>query len=85
MKVESRQLKTLLKPFGLARYDTEYWGASTRHLAPDMPSPGKCNPQQIERTHLTLRMHMKRRVHKTICLSQTTQMHAIVPGLFVNR
>jgi insertion element IS1 protein InsB len=28
---------------------------------------------------------MKRLVRKTICFSNTTQMHAIVLGLFVNR
>ena len=35
------QLKTLLEPFGLTRYSTDHWGAYTRHLDPDVPSPGK--------------------------------------------
>jgi IS1 family transposase len=39
----------------------------------------------IERTHLTLRTRIKRLVRKTICCSQTTQMHDIVIGWFVNR
>src|SRR5712691_10864659 len=79
------QRKTLLEPFGLTRYSTDHWGAYTRHLDPDVPSPGKRNTQQIERKHLTLRTRMKRLVRKTICLSKTIQMHDIVLGLFVNR
>ena len=35
------QLKALLEPFGLARYYTDHWGTYTRHLDPDMHSPGK--------------------------------------------
>jgi insertion element IS1 protein InsB len=64
---------------------TGHWGAYTRHLAPDVHSPGKRNPQKIERKPLTLRTGMKRLVRKTICFSKTTQMHDIVIGLFVNR
>jgi IS1 family transposase len=79
------QLKALLEPFGLARYFTDHWGAYTRHLDPDVQSPGKRNTQKIERKHLTLRTRIKRWVRKTICFSKTTQMHDIVIGLFVNR
>ena len=79
------QLKALLEPFGLTRYYTDYWGAYTRHLDPDVHSPGKRNTQKIERKHLTLRTRIKRLVRKTICFSKTTQMHDIVIGLFVNR
>jgi len=79
------QLKALLEPFGLTRYYTDHWGAYTRHLDPDVHSPGKRNTQKIERKHLTLRTRMKRLVRKTICFSKTTQMHDIVIGLFVNR
>ncbi len=64
------QLKTLLEPFGLTRYCTDHWGAYTRHLDPDVHSPGKRNTQQIERKHLTFRTRMKRLVRKTICLSK---------------
>jgi len=64
------KLKALLEPFGLTRYYTDYWGAYTRHLDPDVHSPGKRNTQKIERKHLTLRTRIKRLVRKTICLSE---------------
>jgi len=57
----------------------------TRHLDPQEHTPGKRNTQKIERKPLTLRTRMKRLVRKTICFSQSTQMHDIVIGLFVNR
>lgn len=79
------QLKALLAPFGLTRFYTDHWGAYTRHLDPDLHSPGKRNTQKIERKHLTLRTRIKRLVRKTICFSKTIQMHDIVIGLFVNR
>jgi insertion element IS1 protein InsB len=79
------QLKALLEPFGLTRFYTDHWGAYTRHLEPEVHSPGKRNTQKIERKHLTLRTRIKRLVRKTICFSKTTQMHDIVIGLFVNR
>jgi insertion element IS1 protein InsB len=79
------QLKALLEPFGLTRFYTDYWGAYTRHLEPDVHSPGQRNTQKIERKHLTLRTRIKRLVRKTICFSKSTQMHDIVIGLFVNR
>jgi insertion element IS1 protein InsB len=79
------RLKALLEPFGLTRFYTDHWGAYTRHLDPDVHSPGKRNTQKIERKHLTLRTRIKRLVRKTICFSKTIQMHDIVLGLFVNR
>ena len=79
------QLKALLEPFGITRYDTDYWGAYTRHLNPDEHNQGKRNTQQIERKHLTLRTRIKRLTRKTICFSRSIQMHDIVIGLFVNR
>jgi len=66
------QLKALLEPFGLTRYYTDYWGAYTRHLDPNVHSPGKRNTQKIERKPLTLRIRIKRLVRKTICFSKTT-------------
>jgi hypothetical protein len=42
------------------------WGAYTRHLDPEVHSPGKRNTQKIERKHLTLRTRIKRLVRKTI-------------------
>ena len=79
------QLKALLEPFGLTRFYTDHWGAYTRHLDPEVHTPGKRNTQKIERKHLTLRTRIKRLVRKTICFSKTIQMHDIVIGLFVNR
>jgi insertion element IS1 protein InsB len=79
------KLKTLLEPFGITRYYTDYWGAYGRNLAPEVHSPGKRNTQQIERKHLTLRTRLKRLVRKTICFSQSIAMHDIVIGLFINR
>src|SRR5215813_10436237 len=79
------RLKVLLEPFGLTRFYTDHWGAYTRHLDPDVHSPGKRNTQKIERQHLTLRTRIKRLVRKTICFSKSTQMHDLVLGLFVNR
>lgn len=78
-------LKRLLKPFGITRYYTDYWGAYERHLPVEEHCPGKRNTQQIERKHLTLRTRIKRLMRKTICFSKSTQLHDIVIGLFVNR
>lgn len=79
------KLKALLEPFGITRYYTDYWGAYTRHIAPEAHPPGKRNTQKIERKHLTLRTRIKRLARKTICFSKSVQMHDIVIGLFVNR
>ncbi len=35
------QRKTMLEPFGLTRFSTDFWGAYTRYLDPDVHSPGK--------------------------------------------
>ena len=59
--------------------------AYTRHLAPDEHCLGNRHTQQIARKPLTLQTRMKRLARKTICFAQTTQMHDIVLGLFVNR
>jgi insertion element IS1 protein InsB len=79
------QLKTLLEPFGITRYHTDYWGAYERNLAPAVHSPGKRHTQHIERKHLTLRTRLKRLVRKTICLSKSIALHDIAIGLFINR
>ena len=79
------KLKALLEPFGITKYDTDYWGAYTRHIDMDQHVPGKRNTQKIERKHLTLRARIKRLARKTICFSKSVQMHDIVIGLFVNR
>ena len=79
------KLQALLEPFGITRYDTDYWGAYTRHIAPEAHQPGQRNTQKIERKPLTLRARIKRLARKTICFSKSVQMHDIVIGLFVNR
>ena len=79
------QLKALLEPFGSTRFYTDYWGAYTRHIDSEEHQAGKRNTQKIERKHLTLRTRIKRLARKTICFSQSIQMHDIVIGLFVNR
>jgi len=79
------KLKALLEPFGMTRYDTDSWGAYTRHVEADQHQPGKRNTQKIERKHLTLRTRIKGLTRRTICFSKTIQMHDIVIGLFVNR
>jgi insertion element IS1 protein InsB len=79
------KLQTLLEPFGITKYYTDYWGAYTRHTDADQHHPGKRNTQKIERKHLTLRTRIKRLMRKTICFSKSIQMHDIVIGMFVNR
>ena len=78
------KLKTLLAPFGITRYYTDYWGAYTRHLDAHAHQPGKRHTQKIERKHLTLRTRIKRLTRKTIGFSKSIQMHDLVIGLFVN-
>jgi insertion element IS1 protein InsB len=79
------KLKALLKPFGIRRYYTDYWGAYARHLEAGEHQPGKRHPQKIERKPLTLRTRIKRLARKTLCFSKAIQMHDLVIGLFVNR
>jgi insertion element IS1 protein InsB len=75
----------LLEPLGIRRFYTDGWGAYQRHLDPQHPVVGKRRTQQLERKHLTLRTRIKRIVRKTICFSQSIQMHETVIGLFINR
>ena len=85
MDTASTLSKASLEPFGIMRYHTDAWGTYACHLAPEEHHPGKLHTQKIERKHLTLRMHMKRLVRKTICFSKPTRRHVIGIGLFVNR
>jgi insertion element IS1 protein InsB len=78
-------LQALLEPCELTRYYTDYGGAYTRHLAPDVHSPGQRHTQKIERKPLPLRTRLKRLGRKTICCSKTTPMHDLVIGVVVNR
>lgn len=79
------KLKLLLKPSGIKKYYTDYWGAYTRHIDPKSHIPGKRNTQKIERKHLNLCARLKRLTRKTICFSKSEEMHDIVIGLFINR
>ena len=79
------ELKALLQPFGITRFDTDGWGAYRRHLDPDKHTVGKQHTQKIERKHTTLRARIKRLTRKTICFSKSIQMHDLVIGLFINR
>ena len=80
-----RELKQLLKPFGIKRFYTDHWGAYVRQLKAAQHFPGKRQTQRIERKHLTLRTRIKWLARKTICFSKSVQMHDLVIGLFVNR
>ena len=75
-----KRLKALLKPFNIARYYTDDWGAYERHL-----DTGKHNTQKIERKNLNLRTWIKRLTRKTICFSKSVLMHNIVIGLLINK
>ena len=79
------KLKRLLKPFGIKKYYTDYWGAYTRHIDPKKHFPGKQKTQKIERKHLNLRTRLKRLARKTICFSKSVEMYDTVIGLFINR
>ena len=79
------KLKSLLKPFGITQYYTDYLGTCTRHLNAAEHQPGKRYTQKIERKHLRLRTRIKRLVRKTICLSKSVERHDILIGLFINR
>jgi insertion element IS1 protein InsB len=64
---EFLQLRTLLAPFGITRYDTDTAGVYRRHLPPEQHTVGKLTMQKIERKHLTLRTRLKRLARKTLC------------------
>ena len=80
-----RELKQLLKPFGINRFYTDHWGAYARQLKVARHFPGKRQTQRIERKHLTRRTRIKRLARKTIGFSKSVQMPDLVIGLFVNR
>ena len=80
-----RELKKLLKPFGIQHFYTDDWGSYERNISPKQHTISKRNTQLIERKHLTLRIRIKRLARKTICFSKLEKMHDIVIGLFINR
>ena len=75
----------LLKPFGIAKFYTDGWGAYERHLDAEKHQVGKDHTQKIESKHINLRTRIKRLVRRTLCFSKTEQMHDLVIGLFMNR
>ena len=77
--------KALVKPFGITRYYTDSWSASTRHLAAEEHQPGKYNTQQRARQHLTVRPWRKRLVRTRIGFSRSIQMHDMGLGSFTHR
>ena len=79
-----RELKALLKPFGITRFYSDDWGAYERNLTDNEHTKGKKNTQRIERKNLTFRTRIKRLCRKTICFSKTILMHDIVIGLVIN-
>jgi insertion element IS1 protein InsB len=79
------QLKALLEPFGMMRYDPDGWDASARHLEAERPRVGKDHTQKIESQHLHLRMRIKRGVRRTLCFCKTERMPDLVIGLSINR
>ena len=79
-----RELKALLKPFGITRFYTDDWGSYERNLSKSEHIIGKKNTQRIERKNLTLRTRIKRLCRKTICYSKSIIMHDIVIGLVIN-
>ena len=78
------QLKALLEPFGMTRYDTDGWDASERHLEAERHRVGKDHTQKIESQHLHLRTRIKRGIRRTICFSKTERMPDLVLCLFIN-
>ena len=79
------ELKGLLEPFGITRFDTDGWGAYERHIDPQQHHVGKENTQKIESKHINLRTRIKRLGHRSMCFSKTTTMHDRVIGLCINR
>jgi insertion element IS1 protein InsB len=77
--------QTLLEPFGITRFDPDGGGAYERDIDHDKHTVGKPYTQKIERKHPTWRARIKRLVRKTICFSQTTQMHDLVIGSSIHR
>ena len=49
---------SLAGALGAHAFSTDHWGAETRHLKPDVHSPGTRHTQKMARTHLTIRTRM---------------------------
>jgi insertion element IS1 protein InsB len=79
------QRQALLDPFGIRHFYPDGWGAYGRPLAPEKHDVGKAPRQKIESKHSNLRTRLKRLVRRTLCFANTTAMHDLVIGLFINR
>ena len=75
----------LLESCGSSRFSTAGWGSYERHLTPEQPTVGTQHTPKIARQHSNPRTRSKRLVRRTMCFSNTTTMHELVIGLFVNR
>ena len=80
-----KELKAMLKPFGIRRFYTDNWGAYEHELDPKTHTVSKRYTQKIEQKHLTLRTRIKRLARKTICFSKDKDMHETLIGIFINR
>jgi insertion element IS1 protein InsB len=79
-----KELKALLKPFGISMFYTDDWGSYERNIEHEKHTVSKKNTQAIERKNLTLRTRIKRLCRKTICFSKSIFMHDTVIGLVIN-
>jgi hypothetical protein len=70
--------------FGIARYYTDKALVYQRRLPPEQHTVAKWSLQKIERTHLTLRTHLKRFVRKTLGFSRLHFMHDLGIGVYMN-
>ncbi|MCP9269801.1 IS1 family transposase [Xenorhabdus sp. XENO-1] len=79
-----KKLRALLSPFNIQFYCTDNYAVydclpEEKHLT------GKKFTQRIERTHLTLRIRIKRLNRKTISYSKSKEMHDKVIETFIER
>jgi insertion element IS1 protein InsB len=79
------QVHALLPPFGIVHFYPEAAGVYKLPLPVAAHAAGKRPTRQSERNPLPWRTRLTRVARKTICLSKSGLMHAVVSGLFVNR
>ena len=73
----------LLKPFDIARYYTDDWGAYAKYIPTHRHRVGKDQTWKIERKNLNFRTHIKRLQRRTICFSKDETIHDNVIGLYI--
>jgi insertion element IS1 protein InsB len=79
------QVNTLLAPLGIDQFYPDGADVYNRHRHPAQQTVGPIQRQKRARKHLTCRTRLQRVGRKTICFSNSVQLHDIVIGLFVNR